>query len=1097
MRKASWLSFLSMMLVWVSFATAQNTISNGAISGSVSDPSGLSVPNAKVVAKNVGTGIERSTTTNSAGLYSFPSMGVGTYELVVNHDGFKTIQVRDVVVQVGQTTTQNVQLEVGGVTQQVTVESTSPLFQTTESSVSTVVDQKLIEELPLSGRRYTDFVLLTPNVSADGDFGLVSVAGQQGGADSGYANGNGSNSFTVDGANATSNYFGEARGRTRVPYVFGEQSIQEFQVADNPYSAGYGGAGSGFVNTVTKSGTEVFHGDAFYYNRNSGTGANDFVDNANGRPKPLNVLQQFGADLGGPIIHTRAWFYFDYEQQRQVNPISAVDPNYQGLGATAFGLPTGTTLPAPNSSFPVPASFSTPPSSSDPNYPIYLQQVSNALNVLNRNVGQRGRRRDNLSFFPKFDWQAGTSDHFTFVYNYGKFNSPGGEYTFNPVSGVGVDALSNNYVRDHHSSIHWTHIFSPSLLNDFQVSFLRDEQIPTPSGLIDPKLPDIRLFTGGFFQVGNWFFANSDTKEFQWEFAEGLNWTLGRHELKIGLNINRSHVTDFFPGNFLGTYSFFGSLSDFALGKYSNFSQNAGNPIFPFTFPYYGFYVQDKYKVRSKLTLDLGVREDFQVYPQPKQNPAFPLTGQFPNRYQHISPRFGFAYQAFKNTVLRGGFGMFYEIFDGINYENSVISNGLATQQASAFFRYNPNLPPNQQVPRFPNTVSSSLVTTPSSNLSLVDPGFRTPYILESNLEIQQRLSSSTMLTFGTLWTHAVHLSSSSAYDLNLIRPTGTTTYIACPATAQTPADCKGPSVTLPTLDSGLLSEGALSAQFPNLGQANALISPGINHYNSFYTKFERRISRGVSFLTSYTFSKNIVSHGADFSNQFDFSNTHAPSLLEQRHRLSVAAVYQPDVSNWDEGPGKTLLSNWTFSTVMQFSSGRPYAALLSGACTTTDFTAATQFSAAGCDGSNNTLNDSAINETTGNTATGINGTGPSPLVGLNSFRGPWIQEVDLGIGRAFHLTEKQSIMVRAQAFNLFNHANFFVQNGSGVLANQFTPFGGNTTSTVANALPPCGDGATPNQTCYLLPNPSFGTLTSISELNGPRIFQFSFQYRF
>jgi hypothetical protein len=1088
MRKASWVCLSSILLVWVSVAPAQNTISNGAISGSVSDPSGFSVPNAKVVAKNLGTGVERTTTTNSAGLYGFPSMGVGSYELVVSHDGFKAIQVRDVVVQVGQTTTQNVQLNVGAVTEQVIVEGSSPLFQTTESSVSTVVNQKLIEELPLSGRRYTDFVLLTPNVNADGDFGLVSVAGQQGGADSGYANGNGSNSFTVDGANASSNYFGEARGRTRVPYVFGEQSILEFQVADNPYSAAYGGAGSGFVNTVTKSGTDMFHGDAFYYNRNSGTGANDFVDNANGRPRPLNVLQQFGADLGGPIAHSKAWFYFDYEQQRQLNPISAVDPGYQGRSATDFGLPAGTTLPAPNSPFPVPAGFSAPPASNDPNYPIYLQQVSNALNVFNRNVGQRARRRDNISFFPKVDWQAGANDHLTFVYNYGKFDSPGGEYTFNPVSSVGVDALSNNYVRDHHSSIHWTHTFSPDLLNDFQISFLRDEQIPKPSGLIDPKLPDVRVYRGGFFEVGNWYFANSDTKEFQWEFAEGLNWTRGRHELKMGLSINRSHVADFFPGNFLGTYNFFGSFNDFALGKYSTFTQNTGTPTFPFTFPYYGFYFQDKYKVRSNLTLDLGVREDFQIYPQPKENPAFPLTGQFPNRYQHISPRLGFAYQAFKNTVVRGGFGMFYEIFDGINYENSVISNGLATQQASAFFGYNKNLPPNQQMPTFPNPVSSSLITQPaSSNLSLVDPGFRAPYILESSLEIQQRLSSSTTITFGTMWTHAVHLSSSSAYDMNLIRPTGTTTYIACPATAQTPADCKGPSVTLPTLDSGLLSEGALSAQFPNLGgQVNALISPGINHYNSFYSKFERRISRGVAFLISYTFSKNMVSHGADFSNQFDFSNTHSPSLLDQRHRLSVAAIYQPDVSKWDKGAPKTLLSNWTFSTVMQFSSGRPYAALLNSACTDSNFTLATPFNSLACDGSNDTLNDSAINESTGNTATGINGAGPSPVVGLNSFNGPWIQEVDLGIARTFHLTERHSIMLRAQAFNLFNHPNFFVQNGSGVLANQFTPHGLN-----------CGDGATSNQTCYLLPNPAFGTFTSISELNGPRIFQFSFQYKF
>jgi hypothetical protein len=186
---------------------------------------------------------------------------------------------------------------------------------------------------------------------------------------------------------------------------------------------------------------------------------------------------------------------------------------------------------------------------------------------------------------------------------------------------------------------------------------------------------------------------------------------------------------------------------------------------------------------------------------------------------------------------------------------------------------------------------------------------------------------------------------------------------------------------------------------------------------------------------------------------------------------LCVAAIYQPDVSKWDKGAPKTLLSNWTLQHrhAVQFGSAlcRPLEPHLHRLELY----------------SHHALH---INESTGNTATGINGAGPSPVVGLNSFNGPWIQEVDLGIARTFHLTERHSSVLRAQAFNLFNHPNLFVQNGSGVLANQFTPHGLN-----------CGDGATSNQARYLLPNPAFGTLTSISELNGPRIFQFSFQYKF
>ena len=502
MRSIAFFLILSVFLALPLSAFAQNAISNGSISGQVTDTSGAVVVGATVTARSVAEGVKLTAKTNGTGFYNFSSLTVGAYTISVSQTGFKTTIIDNVIVQVGQNTAGNATLHVGNLEQSVTITAEAPLIRTTESTVSTVVNQNLIENLPLSGRRYTDFVLLTPNVTADGDFGLVSMAGQQGGADSGFANGNGSNSFTVDGANATSNYFGEARGRTRVPYVFGEQSIQEFQVTDNPYNAAYGGAGAGFVNTVTKSGTDSFHGDAFYYNRNSGVGnADDAIDKANGIPRPLDVLQQFGADLGGPIVHHAAWFYFDYEQQRRLEPISVINSAYSALSLPSnfqqnFGIPNGTVLPVPNAPYPVPQSFSAPPLPGDPNFPLYLQQVSNALGAIDRNLVQRARRADNISFFPKLDWQASSADHLTFVYNYSRFNSPGGEITFNPVATFGAEALSNNFVRDHHASVHWTHTFSPAMLNDVSASFLRDQQVETPSGLTNPTLGPIKRPNG-------------------------------------------------------------------------------------------------------------------------------------------------------------------------------------------------------------------------------------------------------------------------------------------------------------------------------------------------------------------------------------------------------------------------------------------------------------------------------------------------------------------------------------------------------------------------------------------------------------------------
>lgn len=1072
-------ALLAFLLSVPAMVHAQSAISRGAISGSVTDSSGAALAGASVAASNSATGLNLKTRTNSAGFYSFPSLGVGEYTLEISHAGFKTVAIQDVVVQVGQTTSANAKLEVGAVTQTITVTGQTPLLRPDEATVSSVVDNAMIQSLPLSGRRYTDFVLLTPNANADGEFGLVSIGGQQGGADSGYANGNGASSYTVDGASFTSNYFGDARGRTRVPYIFGEQAIQEFQVSDDPYNAAYGGGGSGFVNTVTKSGTDQFHGDAFYYNRNSGVGnANDAIDKANGVPRPLDVLQQFGADFGGPIARHRAWFYFDYEQQRRKQPISVINPGYASLGVTDFGLPAGTALPQPNGPLPVPGSFDyVPTDPADPNYSTYLQQVSNALHAFDSNLSLRKRRADDLSFFPKMDWQPTGSDHFTLGYNYNRFNSPGGTFTFNPVATFGDEALPNNFVRDHHASAHWTHTFGPSLLNDLHVSFTRDEQISTPSGLISPSLPTIYNFSRGFFALGNPTFAVGDTKEFQWQINDQVSYIIGRHSLTLGFDFDRTHVTDFFPGNFQGTYLFFGAPSNFALGNYSIFQQSAGNPVFPFTFPYYGFYAQDKFQLTKKLTLEFGLREDFQVFPQPQANTQIDplitrLTGQFPNQYNRLAPRFGFAYQPDGKTVVRGGFGVFREIFDGINYESSTVSNGLASRQAStSVFCFSGCPEPNQRTPTFPSFLASTSSFSAASDLTIVNPGFQTPYVLESSLEIQRELMPNTTLAIGTMWTHGVHLVASSAYDMNLIPPTGTTTYVLCPGgytaggggQAEGCAGSAGRSTQLPNLDAGLLQEGLID---PNVGQINALISPGVNNYNSFYMQFQQRDFHGFTSMVSYTFSKGLQSHGADFNNQFDFGNTHGPTLLDQRHRLSIAGYYTPSVPSGVGPMARSLLSDWTLSTVMAFNSGRPYTALLLP--------------------SNDSVNNSTANESTGNTAVGIAGSAPVPFEGYNSFYGPWIDEVDLGISRGFHITERQLITFTVQAFNLFNHPNFYVQNGSGIYASQYDTNG----ST-------CGDGASMNQTCFLTPDPAFGTLQSINQLNGPRTFQFALRYSF
>jgi hypothetical protein len=1074
--------------------TAQNVVLMGALGGRVTDQSGAVVPGASVVVRNLATGVKESAETNNAGLYRLPALMPGSYSITASLKGFRDVQAL-LRVLVGNTTSQNIKLQVGAEGDTIRVTGTPPLLRPTESSASAVIERSLMEELPLNGRRYTDFATLTPNTSYDGDTGLVSVAGQQGGEDSGYANGNGSNAFTVDGSNATSNYFADIIGRYRIPYLYGEDAIQEFQVSVSPYSAIYGG-GAGFVNAVTRSGSNAFHGNAFYYNRNSATGANDALDKAAGFARPEDALQQFGAGLGGPIRHDRLWFFVDYEQQLRKNPISVINPalaapsaNFASFLSGNFGIPAGTTLPAPNGPLPLPGGDSNADVLNDPTNPVYLQQVSNTINALNSNLGSKARKRNDWVLTPRLDYSPSSRDSLFLSFNLNRFDSPGGVITDPTVGNYGLQTLANAYVHTVQASVGWTHTFSSTLLNEFHTSTSQDNQISTPSGLA-PNVPTLILDSPAPFVLGNAPFSVGRVFERQYSVADRVDYVIGKHTLQFGFDMNRAWDSDNHDGgadpneavefgSLLGSYEF-SNLEDFALGEYNQFSQTSGNPTFSFAVPYYGFYVQDSFRALPNLTLDMGLREDFQVYPLPAENPAFPLTGQYPNQFRRLAPRFGFAWEPVSKTVVRGGFGDFYTNMNGLNYRNAVVSNGLASQQSSVNASYTSG-PPNQQLPTFPNILpGNSPLFQASPDISLISPQFRVPYILQASLQIEREIFENTMLSVGTMWNHGVHLLSGSAYDLNLNPLQGATTYIVCPPSATT-VPCSGQTITLPNMDNGLLTEGRTN---PNLGEINELISPGQNRYNSLFVQLQRRVSQGLSVQFSYTFAKSMMLDGMDFNNQFDFSNTHAPSLLDQRHRISLAAVYRPELEKLTgSDKGRVVLSGWTLSSVMELSSGRPYAGLLSPACTSSTL------SFRNCDGANGNLNDTAFNQDTANTAAGINGGGPTPGIRLNSFYGPWLERIDVGLARSFSIKEGKELQVQAQAFNLFNHANYYVQNGDGINQLQYNPIG-----------PNCGDGLSLNQTCYLVPNSgpgNFGTLQEISPNGLPRVLQFSARFTF
>jgi len=1039
------------------------------MAGTVHDPAGHFVTNAAVTAVNEATGERFTSTSNDAGFFSFPELKIGVYDVSVAAPGFKTVKISGLTVGVGHTTDADAALAVGEATETVIVAADdASALNPSDTAVGTLVQSGTIEGLPLSGRRYTDLVLLTPNVTADGEFGHISFAGQSGGDLSGYnntaggaSNANGSTAFTVDGVDSTSYYYGDNRGFTRIPYVFGLQSIQEFQVQANVYNSGYGGAGAGFINTVTKSGSNTFHGDAFYYNRNSGTGANDAIDKAAGNPRPLNVLQQFGADLGGPIKKDKMFFYFDYEQQRHKDPLYAVNAGQAATTEVDYGVPAGTTLPAPNGHYPAPATISQADATADPTNPIYLQGVANALNVIHSNLGPRARRRDDWELFPKFDWALSDKTHLTALYNYNHFQSAGGIITFSPESFGGDELLGDNGVRDHVGTLHMTHTYTPSLVEDRYLSYVRDEQLYHPSGLAgSPTSPEMILTAPETVLLGNATFSYNNLREYQSQIGDRFSYVRGKHQIDAGASVNYDSISNNNPGAFYGQYIFL-SLQAFALGKWNIFEQTAGNAKYNFSDPFVGFFVNDTWRALPTLTLTGGVREDFQKYPNPSGNPLVASTQTFHNQYERVSPRLGFSYAPLPKTVVRGGIGLYYEIFVGGNYQNSTQQNGVSQTGAELFDFSTATIAANQS-PAYPGALpASSSNFAGGGNIVTIASNYKTPSVINSSLQIDQEIAKGTILTVGSLWSHGMHLTGSTAYDENLKPPTGTTTYVLP----------SGATVTGPNLDSGLFQEGLIT---PSLGQINALISPGIDNYNSLFVQLNRQLNHGLDFIVSYTLAKS-TQNGVDFYNQFALNQTKSLSLLDQRQRLSIAGVYAPKYTSGNEFASKAL-NGWSVSMITQLASGHPYTGVI------------------GTSALGSSLNDTAAEQATANTAAGLvggnsPGYGLAPGDGLNSFTGPGIEEIDLGLQRGIKVGEKGTVTLKAQVFNLFNAANYYVYAGSGINQVQYTASGAD-----------CGDGKTLDQTCTLSPNNGpggFQTLTAVDQANPPRILQFSFAYKF
>lgn len=876
------LTIFSRLFVTTIFLIASNLgaqTPTGTISGTLKDESGAVIPSITVTATNLATGVTRTTMTNETGAYQIPALRVGTYRVEAQIEG---VAARTVQVNVGTTSTADLLIRVGALAETITITADTPVVEATKSEVSSVVNERFIENLPTNGRNFIDFALTTPGVTRDVRAGDISFAGQRGTL----------NSLVVDGSDNNNTFFGQALGRTgsgRAPYQFSQDAVKEFQINSNAYSAEFGRAGGAVINVVTKSGTNEIDGSTFFFHRNEGLNSNDYINRLNNRRKSAYDFDQYGASVGGPFVRDRHFFFLNYDAQRNAvtndviltyRPINANDPD------EAAGLARLQNLAI--------------------DYP-------------------RGQDQD--VFLVKTDHELFANSRLSFRFNRQDFTGVNLE---NGGPTNSFEHTGNSLVETDTYTLTFSSPITSNFFNEVRGQYARDYE----PGLANSANPEATIRQSGqtVLVIGRNFFSPRETTIKRLQFADTANLLFGRHSIRAGFDVNRDEILNFFPGNFSGAYTF-ASIASFNRGRPSGAGERyvqafagpgtSGPRTNPDLFET-ALFVQDEWRMSETLTFNLGLRYDYQDIEQPDvRNPDPQLlaagidTSVVPVDKDNIAPRLGFAWVPTFNpkSLIRGGYGIFYGRTPAIMVGTAHSNNGINVQTIT--FTGN-------QVPTYPNVFASipTGAALPRPTIFVFDKDYENPMTHQASLGYEHALTDDIGLSVSYLFVQGNNLPRST--DIN----------IGVPTIEQIPVAGGGtvPVKRFPT-----------ARPFTNFNRIVSFQSTADSEYNGLSLEATKRFSSNWQARLSYTYGRvkdnkpdatAVVPEGSDdakfTSDPSDFSTDWTFGDNDVRHRAVLSGVWDLNyASSMMNGWARGLASGWALSGIVTYQSGTPYSAVV------------------------------------------------------------------------------------------------------------------------------------------------------------------------